>query len=68
MSDFVICINNDSNAADQIRSIDKQRLVRRLGTLKTETMDRVDRASKISMGLIKILVVFMSLSPQGHTG
>jgi mRNA interferase MazF len=54
MSDFVICINNDSNAADQIRSIDKQRLVRRLGTLKTETMDRVDRASKISMGLIKI--------------
>jgi mRNA interferase MazF len=39
---------------NQIRSIDKQRLVRRLGTLKPETMERVDRAIKISMGLIKI--------------
>jgi mRNA interferase MazF len=39
---------------NQIRSIDKQRLIRRLGTLKPETMDRVDRAILISMGLIKI--------------
>jgi mRNA interferase MazF len=39
---------------NQIRSIDKQRIVRRLGTLKPETMERVDRAIKISMGLIKI--------------
>jgi mRNA interferase MazF len=39
---------------NQIRSIDKQRLVRRLGTLKPESMDRVDRAILISMGLIKI--------------
>jgi mRNA interferase MazF len=39
---------------NQIRSIDKQRLVRRLGTLKPETMDRVDHAILISMGLIKI--------------
>jgi mRNA interferase MazF len=39
---------------NQIRSIDKQRLVRRLGTLKPETMYRVDRAILISMGLIKI--------------
>ena len=39
---------------NQIRSIDKQRLVRRLGTLKPETMVRVDRAILISMGLIKI--------------
>jgi mRNA interferase MazF len=37
---------------NQIRSIDKQRLVRRLGTLKPETMDRVDHAILISMGLI----------------
>jgi mRNA interferase MazF len=39
---------------NQIRSIDKQRLVRRLGTLRPETMERVDRAILISMGLIKI--------------
>jgi mRNA interferase MazF len=39
---------------NQIRSIDKQRLARRLGNLKPETMERVDRAIKISMGLIKI--------------
>jgi mRNA interferase MazF len=39
---------------NQIRSIDKQRLVRRLGTLKPETMDRVDHAILISIGLIKI--------------
>jgi mRNA interferase MazF len=39
---------------NQIRSIDKQRLVRRLGTLKPESMDRVDHAILISMGLIKI--------------
>ena len=39
---------------NQIRSIDKQRLVRRLGTLKPETMDQVDHAILISMGLIKI--------------
>jgi mRNA interferase MazF len=39
---------------NQIRSIDRQRLVRRLGTLKPETIDRVDHAILISMGLIKI--------------
>ena len=39
---------------NQIRSIDKQRLVRRLGNLRPETMERVDRAILISMGLIKI--------------
>jgi len=39
---------------NQIRSIDKQRLVRRLGTLKPETMDRVDHAILISVGLITI--------------
>jgi mRNA interferase MazF len=46
-TDSVVLLN-------QIRSIDKQRLVRRLGTLKPETMDRVNRAILISMGLIKI--------------
>ena len=39
---------------NQIRSIDKQRLVRRLGILKPDTMERVDHAILISMGLIKI--------------
>jgi mRNA interferase MazF len=39
---------------NQIRSIDKQRLVRRLGNLRPKTMERVDRAILISMGLIKI--------------
>ncbi|MGH7835926.1 MAG: type II toxin-antitoxin system PemK/MazF family toxin [Candidatus Binatia bacterium] len=39
---------------NQIRSIDKQRLVRRLGTLKPGTMDQVDHAILISMGLVKI--------------
>jgi mRNA interferase MazF len=39
---------------NQIRAVDKQRLVRRLGTLKPETMERVGRAILISMDLIKI--------------
>jgi mRNA interferase MazF len=39
---------------NEIRSIDKQRLVRRLGNLRPKTMERVDRAILISMGLIKI--------------
>jgi mRNA interferase MazF len=39
---------------NQIRSIDKQRVVRRLGTLKPGTMERVDHAILISMGLVKI--------------
>jgi mRNA interferase MazF len=46
-TDSVVLLN-------QIRSIDKQRFVRRLGTLKPETMDRVDHAILISMGLINI--------------
>lgn len=39
---------------NQIRSIDKGRLVRRLGTLKRDTMARVDRALVVSVGLVKI--------------
>jgi mRNA interferase MazF len=39
---------------NQIRSIDKQRLVKRLGRLTDETMILVDRAIQISLGLIKI--------------
>ncbi len=39
---------------NQIRSIDKRRLIRRLGALKPETMERVDQAIEISLGLADI--------------
>ena len=39
---------------NQVRAIDKQRLVKRLGKLRPETMERVDEALKISLGLIEI--------------
>lgn len=39
---------------NQIRSIDKIRFVRRLGSLREETMYRVDRALEISLGLIEV--------------
>lgn len=37
---------------NQIRSVDKRRLVKRLGRLHPETMERVGRALKISLGLV----------------
>ena len=43
--DSVILLN-------QIRTIDKRRMVRRLGAVRAETMQRVDRAIQISLGLI----------------
>jgi len=39
---------------NQIRTVDKQRLVKRLGALKPETMRQVERALEISLGLIEI--------------
>jgi mRNA interferase MazF len=39
---------------NQIRSIDRRRLVKRLGRASAKTMDRVDQAIQISLGLIKI--------------
>lgn len=39
---------------NQIRTIDKQRLVKRTGTLRPETMEKVDRALQISLGLFGI--------------
>ncbi len=39
---------------NQIRSIDRQRLVRRLGHADSRTIDRVDQAIRISLGLIKL--------------
>jgi mRNA interferase MazF len=39
---------------NQIRSIDRRRLVKRLGTVDTTVMTKVDRAIRISLGLIEI--------------
>jgi mRNA interferase MazF len=45
--DSVILLN-------QLRSIDKRRLVRKLGTVSADTMYRVNRALQISLGLVNI--------------
>ena len=39
---------------NQIRSIDRRRLMRRLGSVRTETMERVNRAIQLSLGLIEV--------------
>ena len=39
---------------NQIRAIDKTRLMQRLGAIDSETMERIDEAIKISLGLTKI--------------
>ena len=39
---------------NQIRSIDRRRLVRRLGRVTAATMEQVDQALRISMGLIEL--------------
>jgi mRNA interferase MazF len=36
---------------NRIRTVDRRRLVRRLGRLRPESMRRVDRAIRISLGL-----------------
>ena len=46
-SDSVVLLN-------QVRSIDRRRLLKRLGTLRRETTARVDRALRISLGLVRI--------------
>ncbi len=38
----------------QIRSVDRQRLVKRLGTIDAAEMRKVDRAIKISLGLVAL--------------
>jgi mRNA interferase MazF len=45
--DSVILLN-------QIRSVDKRRLVRRLGAVAPDTMYRVNRALQISLGLVAL--------------
>lgn len=39
---------------NQIRSVDRRRLVKRLGTLKRDIMTSVDRALMVSFGLVKV--------------
>jgi mRNA interferase MazF len=39
---------------NQIRSVDRKRVVGRLGRLKADTMVRVDRALQISLGLTTV--------------
>ena len=38
---------------NQIRSVDRERLVRQLGRLKPAAMQRVDHALQISLGLLE---------------
>ena len=44
----------DSVVLNQIRSVGKARLVRRLGILKAETMTEIDRALLLSLGLVEL--------------
>lgn len=39
---------------NQIRSIDKRRLVRRLGAIHGSTMERLERSLQISLGLVSV--------------
>jgi mRNA interferase MazF len=39
---------------DQIRSVDKRRLLKRLGSVKPTTLTKVDHAIKISLGLVNL--------------
>jgi mRNA interferase MazF len=39
---------------DQVRTVDRQRLIKRLGKVDAATMQRVDEAIKISLGLVNI--------------
>ena len=39
---------------NQIRSIDRRRLVRRLGAVQAGTMAKVERSLQISLGLLKV--------------
>lgn len=48
-------LDNDSFVLlNQVRTIDRSRLIKKLGALKQGTVTSVDRAIEISMGLIEI--------------
>lgn len=46
--------HNSAILLNQLRAVDKRRLVRRMGKLKPKTMRRVDQSIKISLGLIPL--------------
>jgi len=46
-ADSVVLLN-------QIRSIDKKRLIKRLGKVGPETLEKVDQAIQISLGLVEM--------------
>jgi mRNA interferase MazF len=46
--------HNSAVLLNQVRSIDRARLIRRIGRASAATMRRVDRAIQISFGLIRI--------------
>jgi mRNA interferase MazF len=46
-ADSVVLLN-------QVRSIDKRRLIKRLGVLRPETLQKVNRALQISLGLVEL--------------
>jgi len=39
---------------DQIRTVDRKRLIRRLGKVDSDTLRKVDQAISISLGLLKL--------------
>jgi mRNA interferase MazF len=39
---------------DQVRTVDKQRLIRRLGAIDVSTLQRVEEAIQISLGLMEV--------------
>ena len=39
---------------NQIRAVDRVRLIKRIGVVDSETMEQVDEAIKISLGLIRL--------------
>jgi mRNA interferase MazF len=39
---------------NQIRAIDRARLIKRLGAINTETLERVEEAIKLSLGLVRL--------------
>jgi mRNA interferase MazF len=45
---------NSAVVLNQIRSVDKQRLIKRIGKASPEITARVDRAIQISLGLVRI--------------
>jgi mRNA interferase MazF len=46
--------NENSPMLNQIRSIDRQRLIRRIGAIGSAKMNEVDRAIQISFGLLDL--------------